>query len=119
MSHHKTRLSARKDRYLQDRLSVRLGNLASNLSRLKSFAENAALSQAARRVLIESKFFIELAAADASLSQQVELLELQRTLARWQHGWDELWNDAEKRSHIAEQADEWSKKVLEQSGLLS
>lgn len=119
MSYDKAKLSARKDRYLRDELPVRLGNLASNLSRLKSFAENAALSEAACRVLIESKFFIEWTAADASLTQQVELLELQRTLARWQLGWSELWNNTEKRNSIAEQAGEWSKTVLKQSGLLS
>ena len=118
MNYDKAKLSARKERYLRDELPVRLGNLASNLSRLKSFAENATLDEAAYRVLIESKFFIEWAAADASLSQQVELLELQRMLARWQLGWDEIWEDPERRSRMAAEARQWSNRVLESSGLL-
>ena len=118
MNDRKAKQSAKKDRYLRDQLPIRLGNLASNLSRLESFAGNATLGEAACRVLIESKFFIEWTAADASLSQQVELLELQRTLARWQLTWSKIWDDSEKRSSIAAQAGNWSKKVLKQSGLL-
>lgn len=118
MNYDKAKLSARKERYLRDELPIRLGNLASNLSRLRSFAENVALGEAACRVLIESKFFIEWAAVDASLSQQVELLELQRTLARWHLGWGEIWGNPERRNRMAAEARQWSNRLLESSGLL-
>ena len=118
MKSDKEKLRTLKDRYLRDPLPVRLGNLASNLSRLKSFAGNTALSEAARRVLVESEFFIEWAAADADLSLQVELLELQRTLARWQLGLDGIWEDSEKRRGLAEQAGRWSDLLLIRSGLI-
>ncbi len=107
-----------KERYLQDQVPTRLGNLASNLARLDSFSRNDALKEAANGVLVESKLFIEWTAADASLSQQVELLELQRMLARWGLAWDEIWDDSERRGTIATEARQWSNRILELSGLL-
>ncbi|MGE0886869.1 MAG: hypothetical protein AB7P14_25390 [Blastocatellales bacterium] len=118
MNNTKAKLSAKKERFLRDQLPVRLGNLASNLARIESISRHPELSDAAARVLTESKFFIEWTAADANLTQQVELLELQRTLARWELVWDEIWNDPEKLSRIAAEAREWSNNVLELSGLL-
>ncbi|MFN0112117.1 MAG: hypothetical protein ACKVZH_24910 [Blastocatellia bacterium] len=104
---------------MRDPLPVRLGNLASNLARLDSIAKHSTLSESASNVVTESKFFIEWTAADASLPQQIELLELQRTLARWGITWDEIWNDSERRSNIAVKARQWSNRILELSGLLN
>jgi hypothetical protein len=47
------------------------------------------------------------------------LVEIQRQLARWQHGWQDLWADPVARAAVAAQAGAWSKRVLEQSGLLN
>lgn len=118
MNDSKAKLLARKDRYLRDHLPVRLGNLASNLARIDSISKHPTLSESASNVVIESKLFIEWTAADASLSQQVELLELQRTLARWRLAWDEIWDDSERRGSIAAEARQWSNRILELSGLL-
>jgi hypothetical protein len=118
MKDNKTKQSAKKERFLRDQLPVRLGNLASNLARVESISKHPALREAASKVLTESKFFIEWTAADASLPQQVELLELQRTLVRWQLGWDKIWEDAERRSRMAAEARQWSNHLLESSGLL-
>lgn len=118
MKDDKDKRRAKKERYLRDRLQVRLGNLASNLARIESISKHPALGEAASKVLIESKLFIEWTAADAHLSQQVELLELQRTLAQWQLDWGEIWNDPKRRSHMAAEARQWSNRVLESSGLL-
>lgn len=107
-----------KERYLRDQVPTRLGNLASNLARLDSFSRNEVLKEAANSVLVQSKYFIEWTAADASLSQQVELLELQRILARWGLAWDEIWGDAERRGSVAAEARKWSNRILELSGLL-
>jgi len=118
MTEQKIKLQARKERYLRDPLPVRLGNLVSNLTRLKSFAQHPAMADAARRVVHESEHFIEWTAADAALEVQVELIELQRLLAQWQLGWDEIWADGERRGSAAAQADIWAKRILERSGLL-
>lgn len=118
MKDEKSKQAAKKERYLRDQLPVRLGNLASNLARIESISKHSALGDAASKVLAESAFFIEWTATEAILSQQVELLELQRLLARWRLAWNEIWNDPERRSHMAAEARQWSNRVLESSGLL-
>lgn len=110
--------TAIRERYLRDPLSIRLGGLAANLARVESFSKHPDHREAVERLLDESKYFIEWAAPDASLDLQAELVELQRQLAQWQHGWKEIWADTAKRTTVAEQAGAWSKRVLERSGLL-
>jgi hypothetical protein len=118
MNNDRAKIDARKERYMRDPLPVRLGNLASNLARIKSTATRPELGDAAKRVIRESKHLVEWAGENADLQVQIELVELQRQLARWQFKWAEIWNDIEKRNSIAEQAGVWSQKILERSGLL-
>jgi hypothetical protein len=118
MNSDRAKLDARKERYLRDPLPVRRGNLASNLARIRSIATQPDLGEAARRVIRESKHFAEWAGKDADLQVQIELVELQRQLARWQFKWREIWDDIERRASLAEQAGAWSEKILESSGLL-
>lgn len=115
----KAKLKVRQERYQRDPLPVRLGNLASNLARLKSFSQRPELSEAAQRVVYESKHFSEWAAYDADLATQVELCSLQRQLARWQLGWATLWNDAQQRVSLSITAENWSQRILTCSGLLT
>jgi len=119
MNSDRAKLDARKERYLRDPLPVRLGNLASNLARIRSIATQPELGEAAKRIIRESKHFVEWAGKDADLQVQIELVELQRQLARWQFKWQEIWNDLEKRNAVAEQAGAWSEKILDRSGLLN
>jgi hypothetical protein len=118
MNNDRAKLDARKERYMRDPMPVRLGNLASNLARIRSIAAQPDLGEAARRVIRESEYFVEWAGKDADLQIQIELVELQRQLARWQFKWHEIWNDIERRTSLAEQAGAWSHKILERSGLL-
>jgi hypothetical protein len=119
MNSDRAKLDTRKERYLRDPLPVRLGNLASNLARIKSIATRPDLGEAAKRVIRESKHFVEWAGKDADLQIQIELVELQRQLAWWQFKWNEIWNDLERRASLAEQAGAWSQKILDHSGLLN
>jgi hypothetical protein len=119
MNEERAKLEARKERYLRDPLPVRLGNLASNLARISSIAIQPDLSEATRRLIRESKHFVEWAGKDADLQIQIVLIELQRQLARWQFKWLEIWNDFEIRNSVAEQAGAWSEKILDRSGLLN
>ena len=118
MNGDRAKLDARKERYLRDPLPVRLGNLASNLARIKSTMAKPELGEAAERVIRESKHLVEWAGKDAELQLQVEMVDLQRRLARWQFKWPEIWNDPEKRTNVAAEAGVWSQKILERSGLL-
>lgn len=107
-----------RDRYLRDTLSIRLGGLAANLSRIKSFSDHPDHDEAIKRLIEESKFFIEWTASETEVKVAAELVELQIQLALWQHDWEDIWSDKKKRTKIAEQADHWSKCVLDMSGLL-
>ena len=111
--------TAIRERYLRDSLPVRLGGLAANLSRIKSFAAQDANRKAVESMLDESKHFIEWTAAEAEVQTAAQLVELQVQMARWQLTWTNTWNDPLERKHLAEQSATWSKRVLEMSGLLN
>lgn len=119
MNDIESKRSDRRERYLRDPLPARLGNLASNLSRINSLSNHSTMGEAAGKVVDESIFFIEWTAADASLRQQAELAELRRLLTSWRLEWHEIWNDLEMRTSVAEQSGAWSRKILESSGLLN
>ncbi len=108
-----------KERYLQDSLSIRLGNLASNLARIESRCQAGSDRDLVKILLGESKFFIEWTAPEFEIEIAAELVELQIQLARWQYRLSDIWNDAEQREIVAEKARLWSDKVLKLSGLLS
>ena len=110
--------SAIQGRYLRDALPVRLGGLAANLSRIKSFAAHDVNRDAVESLIDESKYFIEWTAADAEIQTAAELVALQIQLARWQCSWSRVWVDLEQRRRLAEESSVWSKRVLELSGLL-
>lgn len=107
-----------RERYLRDELPVRLGGLAANLARVKSFSDHPDHGDVVKSLLEESKFFIEWTVADAGPDAQAELVDLQVQLARWQHAWDSIWGDAARRAAVAEEAGAWSERLLEMSGLL-
>jgi len=111
--------AAIRERYLRDDLPVRLGGLAANLSRIKSFAAHDASHDAIESMIAESKFFIEWTAAEAEVNTAAELVELQIQLARWQRNWARIWADQDLRKKVAEQSAAWSRRVLEMSGLLN
>lgn len=100
-------------------MTTRLGGLAANLARIKSFADNPDHGDAVRSLVEESEHFVEWAAPDADLDAQEQLVELQLQLARWHHRWAQIWYDESLRTDVARRAEEWSGRVLGLSGLLS
>jgi hypothetical protein len=110
---------ALKERYLRDELPKRMGNLASNLARIKSRCQNTANGEMVESLLQESKLFIEWTAKDAEIEIAAELVELQIQLACWQYSWGRIWEDAEQRISVGEEGRIWSEKVLNMSGLLA
>ena len=111
-------MTAIQERYVRDTLAVRLGGIAANLSRVKSFAEYDSNEAAVASLLEESKFFIEWTAPEADMSTAAELVELQVQLSLWQRGWDKIWKDRAQRLHVATASGKWSQRILELSGLL-
>jgi hypothetical protein len=110
--------TAIRERYLRDELPIRLGGLAANLARIKSFSRHPGHFDAVTSLLNESKYFIEWTAPSATLEVQSELVELQIQLAQWQQGLSGIWSDAKQRQELADRANTWSQRVLQLSGLL-
>ena len=93
---------------------MQLGGLASNLSRIAWYAERGS-QESPIPLFRESKYFTEWAAAScSSVDQQGVLAELQLQLALWERGWGERLSP----STIAQEAQQWSIKLLEIAGLV-
>lgn len=105
-------------RYLRDPLPTRLGGLAANLRRIRSFTQHEANRDVVESLLDESKHFIEWTAQAAEIETAAQLVELQVQLARWQRNWDRIWADPELRLQVSNQSEGWSDRVLNLSGLL-
>jgi len=100
-----------KKRFLKDDLPIRLGGIASNLARLKSFSQMPNNKKVISDLIEESKFFIEWTAPAAPLAIQQELVNIQLKLASYQY--------SVKQKEIAGSADKWAKRILKLSGLLN
>jgi hypothetical protein len=111
--------TAIRERYLRDPLAIRLGGLAANLARVRSFADHPKHGAAVENLITESKFFIEWVAPEADTDTQAALAAMQVQLALWELSWSRLWPDPVQRAAMADQAQTWSDQVLEMSGLLT
>ena len=107
-----------QERYLRDAIPLRLGALAANLSRIKSFATHDTSRETVASLIEESRFFIEWTASETATDIAAQLVELQIQLARWQYRWAQIWSDPTQRQQVAEQSSVWSERVLALSGLL-
>ena len=113
-----TNRSHLRERYLSDSLPVRLGGLAANLARVRSFSDNPAHGEVVARLVEESAWFIEWTAPDVPLDTQVALVDCQRALARWRLSWADIWADPKRRAEVAERAGALSQQFLSLSGLV-
>ena len=113
-----TDLSQVRERYLRDPLPVRLGGLAANLARVRSFSDNPEHGEVVARLIEESAWFIEWLAPDAPADTQVILIDCQRALTRWRLSWVVIWADPERRAEMATRAGAWSERFLGLSGLV-
>ena len=109
-----TDLGHLRQRYERDHPAVQLGGLASNLSRIAWCAQRNEQAQS-RLLFRESKYFAEWAAARCVPEQQYLLADVQLQLAIWERGWGTRVPPAT----IAQEAQQWSAKLLEVSGLLN
>ena len=108
-----------QERYLRDDIPTRLGGLAANLKRIRTFANNENNKAVVESLIDESKHFIEWTAHETEFETAAKLVELQVELARWQLKLDKVWFDPNQRKRISEISDEWSRQILIASGLLS
>ena len=114
-----TNLEERKERYLKDSLSIRIGGIAANLARVGSFVAFPQGKAAVGGLLEESKYFIEWTAAEFDIDTAVELVDLQRKLVRWHSNIDKFWDDEVMRMAVGVEATGISELLIERSGLLN
>ncbi len=110
----------RRERYLQQDVSTRLGGLAADLARVTSASMIPAVA-AVQDLLEESRAFIEWSVPDLLPSRTEEaarLVEIQRGLTSWYHKWNQIHNDQKECEHLSALAQAWSDEVLKMSGLL-
>ncbi len=107
-----------RERYLRDPIPIRLGGIAADLARIVSFSDNIKSAPAVQSSLEESRYFIEWVAPDIPIDDAAELVEIQRGLTHWYYIWPEVQNNPDERRKLADQARQWSDRVLAMSGLL-
>lgn len=105
-------------RYLHDGHPIRMGNLASNLTRIKTQIQKLVSPNTIEYLFQESKYFIEWMGQEADIDTAAELVELQRQIVRWQTHWAEIWDNPEERGKVADRSQLWAERILELSGLL-
>lgn len=106
-----------RERFVRDDLAHRLGALAANLLRVETFCKRPGSLELARRVMEESKSFVEWSAKNASIDMAAELVQLQREVARWLRRWPKIASDPIIENEIAPWAARWAERVLAMSGL--
>ena len=96
----------RRERYMNDPLPRQLGNLASNLGRLASCAQNPLTHHSVPGVLIESCRFAEWAGQKAPYETQVVLADTQQAVVRWSSAWKLGMPDPMMSKEAARRAEE-------------
>ena len=95
---------------------MRLGGLAANLLRIRSYADRPDHKEVVSRLVRESALFIEWTAADVDPTNSGDLAELQRRLSLWYRNWELVWADEGTRTDMAREAGDWSQHSPRQSG---
>jgi hypothetical protein len=108
-----------KQRYLKEPFERKLGHLASDLARISSTSRTPSNSGITRDVIEESKFFIEWVAPESPLETQILLAEMQSKLALWQRHLVKRSQSPSELEELATATRNWSRQLLEVSGLLS
>lgn len=110
--------NALRNRFLQDRFAIQLGNIAANLGRIDSYITDPISEEIAASVLDETKYFVSWAILNANLQEQLELAVLQQRLIQWQLTLPDFWQDPNQRLATGYEARHWSDRLLAMSGLL-
>jgi hypothetical protein len=110
-------LDEKKARFQNEDIPHRLGHIASNLARVRSFFDSA-FKKGIEVVIDETEWFIEWTAAEIEPEQAEELVNIQVQLVRWQLNLDNILLDKTCGEGVVITAEIYSQKVLDMSGLI-
>ncbi|NMG17992.1 hypothetical protein [Brasilonema bromeliae] len=111
-----TDFSLKKQSFVKNDIPNRLHKLAENLSQIKNLCAEESHQESILNLAKESRYFIEWTVPDmvqADIDQAAELVDLGRVLTRWLFDWEKIWSDSKEKTKIAQQAEDWLKRVLE------
>ena len=108
-----------RDRFMRDSVPVRIGGIAANLSRIRSFSQDLDSCETVRELIEETKCFIDWISPDPTMTSNASsaLKELAEVLARWEVTCRTGWSVDHNRITISRDAGEWAQRVLQVSGL--
>ncbi|BAB77113.1 hypothetical protein ACN23B_28805 (plasmid) [Anabaena sp. FACHB-709] len=112
----------KQERFLQYNIPTRLGHLATNLARIKSFCDDVTPQDVVASLLKESLYFIEWTVPNmvqTDVDQAAQIVELGRALTRWLFNWEKIRSDSTALTQVQTEVSLWSQRVLDMSGLLS
>jgi len=112
-------LRALYDRFMLDDTPHRLGNLSSSLARIADFIEVQRPTASIMGVLTEAGQFAEWSQQNLDDQRRAELKQLGYELLLWQMQWEVPQSDPVQVAQVAHEAQKWSERILEISGLLS
>jgi hypothetical protein len=116
-----------KANYLKLDRSQQMGNVASSLSRIQTNlqfqdepGDQVALAaiEECQRLTEWTTTTLNLHSDESDLNLAETLLAVGRQVSRWKYDWQHCRQDDEKREEMIAIAGQWSKRILEQSGLL-
>ncbi len=111
----------KQERFEQYNIPTRLGHLATNLARIKSFCDDVTPQDVVASLFKESLYFIEWTVPSIVLldvDQAAEIVDLGRVLTHWLFNWEKIRSDATALTQVQTEVSFWSERVLEMSGLL-
>ena len=111
----------KQERFEQYNIPTRLGHLATNLARIKSFCDDVTPQDVVASLFKESLYFIEWTVPSIvvlDVNQAAEIVELGRVLTYWLFNWEKIRSDATALIQVQTEVSFWSERVLEMSGLL-
>jgi hypothetical protein len=100
------------------RLSVRMEQLAQNLTLMGSLSAQNVEGETVLAILRENKAFLELTAIDLDIDSAFELAQMQRQLSQWHIHWDEIWNSNISHQEISALCLIWVNRIQEMSIVL-
>ena len=107
-----------KEHFQQDNISTRLSHLAAHLTQIQSLTLNKGEENEIVSYMRQSLYFIEWTVpelAEIDIDKAAFLVDLGRTVTRWQHNWNKIHKSSDSRTEIADIAGKLSKQVREMS----